>query len=212
LPNIIYRIRDKTIFQTEGYVTTAGSALKWVRDNLRFFADFEEVEALVSSVPNSGGVFFIPALAGLGAPHWQAATGMFSGLTFETDRARLVCAVLEGVAMRIREICRTMAQGCGAPLNVMCIDGGLSKSNYFCQMVADLIHVVVERPKNTEFSSLGAAELAGLHMGIAVESDFDQLISEKTVFYPRISLAEADSRFNAWSCVLEMSQKTASQL
>ena len=110
-----------------GSAFIAGAAIQWVRDGLKFISDVSEVEELAASVPSSDGVIFVPALTGLGAPHWDAnATGMFSGITRGTTRAHMVRAVLEGVALQNAEILTAMQMDLGKPLSSLNVDGGAS--------------------------------------------------------------------------------------
>lgn len=154
-------------FALEGAVFVTGAAVQWLRDGLGLIASADEVEALAASVSDSGGVVFVPALTGLGAPHWDpTARGTLLGLTRGTTRAHLARATLEGVAHEVRDVTDVMVAEAGVALPELSVDGGGSANNLLCQLQADQLGVPVRRPQVTETTALGAAFLAGLGAGV----------------------------------------------
>ena len=166
LTTIAWRIGGKTEYALEGSVFIAGAVVQWLRDELQIIRSSEEVEALASSVPDSGGIYFVPAFAGLGAPYWdQYARGTIVGLTRGTNRAHIARAALDGIAFQVADILAAMESDSGVPVKELRVDGGAARNNQLMQMQADLLGVRVTRPTNTETTVLGAAYLAGLAVG-----------------------------------------------
>ncbi len=167
LSTVAWRLGGRTTFALEGSAFIAGAAVQWLRDGLQIIRSAAEVEALAASVPNSGGVTFVPALAGLGAPHWRPdARGLISGITGGTTRAHIARAVLEGVALQIGDILTAMSADAGRPLMALKVDGGAAKNDLLMQAQADILGVHCVRPQMLETTALGAAFLAGLGIGI----------------------------------------------
>ena len=161
-------------FALEGAVFVTGSAVQWLRDGLEIITNASETEELALSVPDSGGVVFVPALTGLGAPHWDPhARGAILGITRGTTRAHLVRATLEAIAYQVRDVVDVMVQESGVHLPKLAVDGGAAANNLLCQMQANQLQVPVVRPKWLETTGLGAAFLAGL--GTGVWSSFEEL-------------------------------------
>jgi glycerol kinase len=154
-------------YALEGSVFVTGAAVQWLRDGLGLLDSAAQSEDLAASVPDSGGVVFVPALTGLGAPHWDPdARGAVFGITRGTTRAHLVRATLEAIAFEVRDACDAMAAGLGAPAPVLRVDGGGSANGLLMQMQADQLQAPVERPEVGETTALGAAFLAGLGTGV----------------------------------------------
>jgi glycerol kinase len=146
--------------------------VQWLRDGLGIIRDAEEVESLAASVPDSGGVTFVPALAGLGAPHWRPdARGILRGITGGTTKAHIARATLDGIALQIDEILTAMASDLGAPLKELRVDGGAARNNLLMQRQADLLGVPCVRPEVLETPGLGSALLAGLAVGVWESQD-----------------------------------------
>lgn len=166
LTTVGWRLGGKVTYALEGSAFIAGAAVQWLRDGLGIIGSAAEIEALAMSVPDSGGVVFVPALAGLGAPHWRPdARGLLMGMTRGTTRAHLARAVLEGVALQIGDILRAMEQDAGTPLAELKVDGGAAKNDLLMQFQADVLGVRCVRPTVLETTALGAAFLAGLGVG-----------------------------------------------
>jgi glycerol kinase len=167
LTTVGWKVGDRVTYALEGSAFVAGAAVQWLRDGLGFFSTAAEVEALAASVPDSGGVVFVPALTGLGAPHWRPeARGLLRGLTRGTTRAHLARAALEGVALQIVDILGAMSADLGGPLRELRVDGGAARNDLLMQLQADLLGVRCVRPKVLETTGLGSALLAGLAVGV----------------------------------------------
>ncbi len=166
LTTIAWRIGDKTTYALEGSVFIAGAVVQWLRDELQIIRSSEEIEALAASVPDTGGVYFVPAFAGLGAPHWdQYARGAIVGLTRGSNRAHIARAALEGIAFQVADILTVMENDSGVPVKELRVDGGAARNDQLMQMQANLLGVQVTRPINAETTVLGASYLAGLAVG-----------------------------------------------
>jgi glycerol kinase len=163
LTTTAWRFDGKTVYALEGAVFVAGAVVQWLRDQLQIIRTSEEIEALAASVPDTHGVFFVPAFAGLGAPHWdQYARGIIAGLTRGSNRAHIARAALEAIAFQVGDVVEAMAQDARVPLQELRVDGGAARNNLLMQMQADLLGLPVTRPANPETTVLGAAFLAGL--------------------------------------------------
>ncbi len=177
LTTVAWKIGDKVKYALEGSIYVGGSVVQWLRDGLGFIKSSSEVEELASSVPDSGGVFFVPALTGLAAPYWdQYARGTIVGITRGTTRAHIARAALDGIAFQTYDIAQAMAKDLGAPLTELKVDGGASRNNLLMQFQANILGIPVVRPKITETTALGAAYLAGLAVGYW--KDFDEIKSQ----------------------------------
>ena len=166
LTTVAWRIGGRTEYALEGSIFIAGAVVQWLRDGLEFFRAAPDIEALAASVSDTGGVYLVPAFAGLGAPHWdQYARGTIVGLTRGTTKAHLARAALEGIALQTMDVLRAMEADSGIKLKQLRVDGGASANDLLMQMQADLLGVPVVRPKVAETTALGAAYLAGLAVG-----------------------------------------------
>jgi glycerol kinase len=155
------------VYALEGSVFVTGSAVQWLRDGLQLIGSAAEVEALAASVPDSGGVVFVPALTGLGAPHWDPdARGTMLGITRGTTRAHVARATLDAIAFEVRDVVDAMTDEAGLKVPLLQVDGGASANNLLCQLQADQLGVPVQRPQVLETTALGAAFLAGLGTGL----------------------------------------------
>jgi glycerol kinase len=167
LSTVAWRLDGTTTFALEGAVFVTGAAVQWLRDGLGIIGSAAEVEALAETVPDSGGVVFVPALTGLAAPDWDAgARGMVIGITRGTTRAHLARATLEAIAHEVRDVADVMTEEAAAQLTALNVDGGASANNLLCQLQADQIGVPVRRPLVRETTALGAGFLAGLATGV----------------------------------------------
>ncbi len=167
LTTIAWGVDGRVDYALEGSIFNAGSAIKWLRDDLGLIASAREIDALAESVPDAGGAYFVSAFTGLGAPHWDMyARGAFVGLTRATTRAHFARAVLEGIAYQVYDLAETMAGDSGLPLGEIRVDGGASVSDVMMRFQADILHTPVNRPQCVESTALGAAGLAGLAVGV----------------------------------------------
>ncbi len=163
LTTVAWRIGNRTEYALEGSIFIAGAVVQWLRDGLEFFRSAPEIEALAASVPDTNGVYLVPAFAGLGAPHWDPyARGTIVGLTRGTTRAHVARAALEGIALQVMDVLKAMEADAGIKLRELRVDGGASANDLLMQMQADLLNVPVVRPRVAETTALGAAYLAGL--------------------------------------------------
>ena len=166
LTTVAWTLGGTTTYALEGSAFIAGAAVQWLRDGLELFPASADIEALAASVPDSGGVVFVPALTGLGAPHWKSeARGLICGITRGTGAAHLARATLEGIALQIFDLAQAMTEDCGAPLQLLKVDGGAAANDLLMQLQADLLELPVVRPRMLETTALGAAMLAGLAVG-----------------------------------------------
>lgn len=188
-------------YALEGSIFMAGAVLQWLRDGLGIVRDAAEASALASSVPDAGGVVFVPALTGLGAPHWDPrARGTVLGISRGTTAAHLARAALEGVALQVADVLRTMQSASSAPLAELRVDGGASRSDLLMQLQADVSGVEVVRSAESETTALGAAYLAGLALG--VWPDRDAVAANWRAgrrFTPRITDRERDATLARWA-------------
>lgn len=201
LTTVGWRLAGRTTYALEGSAFIAGAAVQWLRDGLGFFTSSGEVEALAASVPDTGGVQFVPALAGLGAPHWRPdARGLLCGLTRGTTRAHVARAVLEGVAMQITDILAAMAADAGRPLAELRVDGGAARNDLLMQFQADVLGVPCVRPTLLETTAMGAAYLAGLGTGFWSSPEaVTAAWAEDRRFTPSWTADAVASRRAAWS-------------
>jgi glycerol kinase len=166
LTTVAWRIGDRTEYALEGSIFIAGAVVQWLRDGLEIIRSSADVEALAASVPDTGGVYLVPAFAGLGAPHWdQYARGTIVGLTRGTTKGHLARAALEGIALQVMDVLKAMEADAKIKLKELRVDGGASANDLLMQLQADLLNVPVVRPKVAETTALGAAYLAGLAVG-----------------------------------------------
>jgi glycerol kinase len=166
LATVAWQVGDEVAYALEGSVFVAGAAVQWLRDGLGVIGTAAETEGLARTVPDTGGVYFVPAFTGLGTPYWQAdARGMLTGLTRGTRREHIARATLEAIAYQTRDICDAMAGASGIPLTRLRVDGGAARNDFLMEFQADILGVPVERPVQTETTALGAAFLAGLAVG-----------------------------------------------
>ena len=206
-------LRDERpeVYALEGSVFIAGAAIQWLRDGLGLIARAADIDAIASSVPDTGGVYFVPALAGLGAPYWDPhARGAIVGITRGTTRAHLARATLEAIAFQSAELIEAMATDSGIALAELRVDGGATACNALMQMQADLLGVPVVRPRVTETTALGAAYLAGLAVGFwKDEQEIATFWERERVFEPRVARDAAAERLAGWRRAVERSRDWA---
>lgn len=191
-------------YALEGSVFVAGAVVQWLRDGLGAFTHSHEIERLALSVPDSGGVTFVPAFTGLGAPYWDAnARGTITGLSRGSTMAHIARAALESIAYQSTALLEAMSldalQSGAPPLNELRVDGGASQNNLLMQFQADLLGIPVVRPTLIETTALGAAYLAGLGAGVYQNTDeLQQLWQIDRVFEPQIDRQEAQQHMQRW--------------
>ena len=166
LTTVAWRLNGKTTYAIEGAIFVAGAAVQFLRDTLKLIPVAPDSETLARSVPDSGGVIFVPALTGLGAPYWDPfARGAIFGLTRGTTAAHIARATLEAQGFQTRDLVNAMQSDTGQTIATLRVDGGLARNDLVCQMIADQLQCAVERPANVETTAWGAAALAGLQSG-----------------------------------------------
>jgi glycerol kinase len=182
-------------------VFSAGAVVQWLRDGLGLFGTSSEVEALASAVPDSGGVYLVPAFVGLGAPYWDPqARGMIVGITRGTNRSHIARAALEAIAFQTRDVLEAMQRDSHIALNHLKVDGGASRNDLLMQFQADLLGVAVRRPQVAETTALGAAYLAGLAVEYwQDESEIARNWALDREFVPTVAPRESDDRQREWS-------------
>ena len=206
LTTVAWKIGDTVNYALEGSIFVAGSVVQWLRDGLGIIKSSSDIEKLAKSVPDNGGVYFVPALTGLGAPYWdQYAKGSLYGISRGTTAGHIARAALEGIAFQTMDIVKAMEKDAGCALKELKVDGGASRNNLLMQFQADVLGTSVIRPKVTETTALGAAYLAGLAVGYwdsidhiksqwGVEKEFMPQADEETVSALREGWADAIRR------------------
>lgn len=200
LSTIAWKIGGTTDYALEGSVFIGGAVVQWLRDSLGIIESSTQIETLAASVPDSGGVYFVPAFAGLGSPYWDAyARGSILGLTRGTTAAHIARAALESIAHQSADLLESMRQDSGRPVTELRVDGGASANNLLMQFQADLLAVPVLRPQVTETTALGAAYLAGLAVHFwETPADIARHWALDRIFEPRMSADEVQFRRRRW--------------
>jgi glycerol kinase len=200
LTTIAWKIGRKTDYAQEGSVFIGGAVVQWLRDGLKLVRSAAEINELAGTVKDSGGLYLVPAFAGLGAPHWDAyARGLLIGITRDTSAGHLARAALEGVAFQVADLLDAMQSDTGKKLKELRVDGGFTKSDLSMQFQADILGIPIIRPAVTETTALGAAYLAGL--AVAFWKDINSIASQWKVdkqFEPKMRSSEADERRTRW--------------
>jgi glycerol kinase len=200
LTTIGWQIGGRIEYALEGSVFIGGAVIQWLRDSLGIIETAGDVEALANTVEDNGGVYFVPAFAGLGAPHWdQEARGLITGLTRGTGRSHIARAALESIAYQTADLLDAMHRDADTKLSELRVDGGATTNNALLQFQADILQIPVVRSKTAETTALGAAYLAGLSVGYwKSKAELAEHWQEDTRFVPRISAAEAAQLRAGW--------------
>ena len=219
LSTVAWRRNGRVNYALEGSVFIAGAALQWLRDEMGILVSVRESEAVAESVPDNGGVYFVPAFVGLGAPYWDTyARGTIIGLTRGSNRSHLVRAALESIAFQTRAVVDAMSRDHGRSPEFLRVDGGAAQNNFLCQFQADILGIPVERAAHTESTALGAAYLAGLATGFW-KSDEEiasfELLRENTRalqrrFEPKLDASRRDELYSCWLRAVERAREWAS--
>ena len=200
LTTIAYRVDGVTRYALEGSIFVAGAAIKWLRDGLGIIVEAAETQEMAARLADNGGVYMVPAFVGLGAPHWCTdARGMLTGLTFDSGPAHIARAALESVAFQTADLVAAMQRDGAAPLAALRVDGGMAANDWFCQFLADILGIAVERPANLETTALGAAMLAA-HAAGAWSGALDGAagLSEVTRFTPQLPVGDRARLTEEW--------------
>ena len=207
LTTIGWQIGEEVTYCLEGSIFIAGAVVQWLRDGLGVIENSQDVEALAASVPDTGGVYFVPALTGLGAPHWDPfARGAIIGITRGTKAAHIARAAVESMAFQSVELARAMANDAGTPLEILRVDGGASVNDMLMQFQADLLNTPVHRPTIPETTALGAAYLAGLAVGFwENQEELAAKWSLDKEFVPTMDEVQRTQRMSRWQNALKRS-------
>ncbi|RKE78966.1 glycerol kinase GlpK [Chryseobacterium sp. AG363] len=208
LTTVAWKINGEVNYALEGSVFVGGAAIQWLRDGLKLIRSSEEVNKLAASVPDNGGVYFVPALTGLGAPYWdQYARGTIVGITRGTTDAHIARATLEGIAFQVYEIVKAMEADSGRASLELRVDGGASASDLLMQIQSDLFGFKITRPKTLETTALGAAYLAGLAVGYwkSIDEIQEQWIVDKD-FHPQLNREQVDKMTHFWKKAVKSAQ------
>ncbi len=203
LSTVLYQLNGERHYALEGSVFVAGSLVQWLRDDLGLIANAADTEPLARSVPDNGGVYLVPALSGLGAPHWQPnARGSISGLSFSAKKAHVARAALEAMAYQTNDL-KTAFAADGADWAELRIDGGMVANDWMAQDLADMLAIDVERPAFIETTALGAAMLAGVGAGLYKSLEAAAVMrGGVTRFTPQLAAAERQTRLSGWADAL----------
>ena len=200
---------EKPQYALEGSVFVAGAAIQWLRDELQLIRNASETEEIARSVPDTNGVYVVPAFAGLGAPYWnQDARGIITGLTRGSGKNHIVRATLESIAYQVNDLVASMEMDSHIRLKSLKVDGGASKNDFLMQFQADILRVPVERPKTVETTGLGAAFLAGLTVGFWHDkNELKDIWAREREFIPDMEETYRDSLVRGWKNSINMLQK-----
>ncbi len=207
LTTVAWTVEGRTAYALEGAVFIAGAAVQWLRDGLGIIGRAAETRALAESVPDTGGVYLVPAFVGLGAPYWDPyARGTLVGITRGTTRAHLARAALEAIAYQSRDVLDTMKRESGVPLTSLRVDGGASANDFLCQFQADVLGVEVLRPSVTETTGLGAAYLAGVGAGLWKSRELASRWKLERKFIPAMADRARETAYEGWRRAVERSR------
>ncbi|WP_017304328.1 glycerol kinase GlpK [Spirulina subsalsa] len=205
LSTVAWTQEQQTNYALEGAMFTSGACIQWLRDGLGLIHSAAETQALCESVPDNNGVYFVPALSGLGAPHWDMkARGSFQGITGGVKREHLVRAVLESIAYQVKEVVDAMNKDADQPIGLLKVDGGASRNDFLMQFQADVLGIPVERPEILDATAQGAAFGAGLAAGFWPR--YEDLIAQRRVdrtFTPGEGQEQAQAHFQVWLRAVE---------
>jgi len=213
LTTVAWQIGSEPEYALEGSCFVAGAAVQWLRDGLHLLGSASEIEALARQVPSTGGVVFVPALAGLGAPYWDPdARGLVCGLTRGTTSAHLARAALEAIALQVNDLLLAMAQDLGAPIRRLRVDGGAAGNDLLMQLQGDFSALSVERPAELESTARGAALLAGLGAGLyRSREEAAQTNRVERTFVAEMGGSERESKLAAWRDAVRRARSTGTR-
>ena len=200
LTTIAYRINGKTTYAMEGSIFIAGAGVQWLRDRMKFFKKASETEKLVKSLKDNNNIYLVPAFTGLGAPHWDAnARGVLTGITRDTGPKEIVRATIEAVAYQTYDLFEAMKHD-GLRPKIVKVDGGMVMNNWFSQFLSDIVNVKVLRPKVQETTAVGAAFMAGLHIGVYKSlKDISKIWHLDKKFSPKMKNNSRTKLLKGWS-------------
>jgi glycerol kinase len=213
LATVAYSRNSEAFYALEGSAFIAGAAIQWLRDALGIIKNASETEELAQSLPENEGVYFVPALVGLGAPHWDPyARGTILGLTRGTTKAHLARAALEAIAYQTHDLLRAMEGALGKKLSELRVDGGAAKNNFLCQFQADILGIPVVRPAVLETTALGAALACGVSLGLWNLEDIPNLVQSERRFLPQIPEPVREKFLSGWEKAVERAKGWAKEI
>ncbi|KXL52955.1 glycerol kinase [Anaerotignum neopropionicum] len=205
LPTVAWQLKGKRTYALDGGVYITGGAVKWLHDNLNIISSFQETESMAMSVPDNGGVFFVPAFTGLAAPHWDSyASGMLIGLTGATEKAHIVRATLEATAYQVRDVLDIMSKDAKVPITVMRCNGGPTTNRFLMQFQADILGIPLDIPQVADTTALGAAFMGAV--GIGEYSSIDDISNIWKLHHryePKMSADQRDTLLYNWHRAVE---------
>ncbi len=211
LTTIAWEIDGAVEYALEGSVFIAGAAIQWLRDGVGLIESASDTQAMAEKLSDNGGVYFVPAMAGLGTPHWDMdARGMLIGITRGTTRDHIARATLESIAFQSSEVLGAMAKDEHMDLTQLRVDGGAAVNDFLMQFQADILGVPVVRPTVTESTAMGAAYLAGIAADVWTRQEIGGMWEIDKVFEPALSKIERDKLHSKWSDAVERSKGWAS--
>ena len=204
LTTIAYRIKGKTTYAMEGSIFIAGAGVQWLRDKMKFIKKASETEKIIKSMKDNNGIYLVPAFTGLGAPYWDAnARGVLSGLTRDTGPKEIIRATIESVAYQTYDLFEAMRHD-GLKPKLVKVDGGMVMNNWFSQFLSDVVDIKVLRPKVQETTALGAAFMAGLHIGVYKSlKDISKNWHLDKSFKPKIKAKVRNTLVKGWSAAIK---------
>jgi glycerol kinase len=212
LTTIGYQLDGKVTYALEGSIFTAGALVQWLRDKLEIIDQASDIESLANTVDNNGGITFVPALSGLGAPYWDPqATGIIVGITRGTEKGHIARAALEAIALRTRDIIIEMEKDAGASFTSLKVDGGASNNNLLMQIQANLLQTEVIRPETTETTALGAAFFAGLAVGYWQNLEALKDIWKKDKSFFPVNNPQNDKILSQWTSRVPKALRTSNE-
>ncbi|WP_339870078.1 glycerol kinase GlpK [uncultured Algoriphagus sp.] len=208
LTTVAWKIGDEINYALEGSVFIGGAAIQWLRDGIGLLGHARESERLAESIDGNDGVYFVPALSGLGAPHWdQNARGAFFGITRGTEKAHMARAALEAIAYQVYDVLKAMEKDAGKPTKELRVDGGATANNFLMQFQANLLDCEIKRPEIIETTAIGAAFLAGLAIGFWEDRDeIQELWNADKSFTPSMEKTDRDKLIHFWHKAVERSK------
>lgn len=213
ITTIAWGLDGKVEYALEGSVFNAGSAIKWLRDEMKLIGSAQESNVEAEKVPDTGGVYVVPAFTGLGAPYWDMyARGAIVGITRGTRKEHIIRATLESIAYQSRDVLEAMESDCRMPLRELKVDGGASVSDFLMQFQADILGAVVRRPRVVETTALGAAYLAGLAVGFWKDrNEFRQIWALDREYVSKMDRETAQEKYRGWKRAVERSMDWAKE-
>lgn len=207
LTTIAWQIDGKTTYALEGSIFIAGAVVQWLRDEMEFIRHADQVEKLARTVEDNGGVFMVPAFAGLGAPHWnQYARGLIAGISRGTKKGHIARAALEAICYQSKDVMESMQGDAHIRIKELRVDGGASVNNELMQFQADILNIDVVRPQIHETTALGAAYLAGLAVDFWTMDELKNLWKEEQIFRPEMDEKERNEKYKRWLKAVELSK------